>query len=419
MTSRNRSQSLRRNFYAALTDVVGWTAGSRFFAPDTVLQELLTHVTASKLVIGLSAAAPPAFMNLTSFLVAPRVERLRRAKPYVMLIATVERAILFLLVPLMLLVAPRHPQALAVLLPLVLVAFYLVLGCSVPAYTVLIAKTIPARQRGALYGYGGALGQGLSLGSGLLIPLILRSSAPWGGFPNGFATCFLIGWALLTLSYLPLGWMREPSLEPTATTARLRDYLAEVIKTFRADRAYQYYMAASILYPFAAMPVLFYVTYSLQRLGGTVGESGIFTVLVALGAIGGFVWGILADRWDNRLVLRVGVTLLGVSSLAAIWAPSRPVLWALVVLSALANRGVELAGFNILMEFAPPARVPRYYAIAAFITFWPRLIAPALGGWIADLWGFSALFLAAGAAALLTERLLHRMRDPRSSSAAA
>ncbi|MBM3216886.1 hypothetical protein FJZ36_18480, partial [Candidatus Poribacteria bacterium] len=165
-------KATRRNFIAPLIDVIGFTVGSSFLAPQAVLQEFVTHLTRSNVLIGLTTSVIWSSTSATQVLVSNHVERLAIKKRYVMVIATFERLAVLLLAILTPILAATRPTAMLVVLLALMAAHYAMMGCSIPAYSAMFTKIVPARQRGILYGLGGTIANALRAGAGLFIPFL-------------------------------------------------------------------------------------------------------------------------------------------------------------------------------------------------------------------------------------------------------
>jgi MFS family permease len=403
----------RLNFGAALADVIGFWAGSSFFDPRSILQEFMTHLTKSNVVIGLMTSVVSSSISLTQVLVANYVERLPIKKWYVVGVASVERILLLVLAVLTPFLAVKHPKAMIGVLFVLLAMHYLSMGCSMPAYSALISKIVPPRRRGLLYGLGGTLANVVTMGTGLAIPFILRSKASWGGFPNGFAVCFGVGFLILTASFLPLAFVDEPRDTIPAHRHTMMQFFAQLWDILRTRRDFQLFIVATSLSVFGAAGTAFHMTYAIRELGAPTGESGWFTVLMSLGALASFFWGVLADRTDNRTVLKLASLLVAGASAYSIFAPSLYWFYPVVFVTSVGMRGLDLAGYTIQMEFGPPAEVPRYVALTFGAQYIPRLVAPVAAGLLADSLGFRTVFVYATLSSFLAFVSILFMRDPR------
>ncbi|MDA1190133.1 MAG: MFS transporter [Candidatus Poribacteria bacterium] len=412
-TTELPKKSTRKNFLLAWIDIVGFTSGNYFFAPQAILQEFATHLTSKSWVIGLTTSAPTSLIAVTQLLVAKRVERLPIKKWWVIVVAAFERLAILVLALLTPWLAGSHPTAMMVVLACLLAFHFGAMGSSIPAYSAMIAKVIPPRQRGIMYGAGGTVGNFITFGAGFVIPIMLTSALWWGGFPNGFALCFLIAFLLMTVSYVPLAWIDEPRETPSTTRVAPREFCRELTQTLKVSHDFRYFLISTVFLMFGGVGLSFYMTYAIRNLGAPVGESGIFTVILALGAMSSVLWGLFADRTDNRTALLVSGTLAVIGAVWAVFAPSLVAFYPVIFLSSVAMRGMELSGYTIQMEFGSEAQVPRYVALSGAVQFLPRLVAPIIGGAVADLFGFQSVFWFGAVCSAAGVAVVWKMRDPR------
>jgi cyanate permease len=293
---------------------------------------------------------------------------------------------------------------------------YLVMGLVVPAFSALYSKVIPTRQRGVLFGLSTSLANVVTIGTGLLIPIVLTANAWWGGFPNGYALCFLVGFVILMAGYIPLAFTDEAPDEPTSDDRSAKGYTLAMWRILRHDRDFQCFSLYGWFSVFGLSATAFYVTYSIRELGSPAGESGWFTVLMSIGTLASLFWGVLADRTNNRVVLFLCSILTTIAPVWAVFAPTRLWFYPVILITAAATSGLVLAGYNLQLEFSPPARVPRYVALFGAVQFLPRLAAPMIGGVLADAFGFKSVFVVAALSSLVAVVAITRMRDPRGRS---
>ena len=229
----------RRNFSVMLIDAIGYFVGISFFSPQTTLQEFVTRLTTSNVLIGLTTSIAWGGMTLTQLFVANYVGRLPIKKWYVVLFGAFERLPLLVCAIVTPILAKPHPMAMLVVVFALLAAQYLFMGCILPSYSALYSKVIPPRQRGLLFGSGIGVANVLKLGTGLLIPFMLVADRWWGGFPNGFALCFLIGFIVLVASYIPLAFADEPREAGPAQRTSQREYARALWRILRHERDFQ------------------------------------------------------------------------------------------------------------------------------------------------------------------------------------
>lgn len=407
----------RWNFFACLTDAVGWPLGAALISTTTILPVFLGHLGAGNIAVG----ALPALYNLLVFLpglwVAHYIGRLPRARGYLFWVALAERLALVPLAVLTLAWGRTHPTWLLAATFACIGVHATMMGLNQPAYWVVVGRCIPPHWRGRLFGYAGGVAGLLGLGVERLLRHFL--SGPDGGFPGGYGRAFYVAFALMTVSVLPLGAVREPIRPPAPNSGGEEDphsghYRRDSARVWRADAGFRRFLRAQIAGTLAALATPFFVLDATRRLHGGNCVAGYTATLVLAGAFGGLGWGAWSDRVGNKRVLLAASACLVCAPACAAFAPSALTYYGVFALAALGAAGVGLAGNNIVMEYAGVSRdIPLYTALYNAVTALPRAAAPLLGGWMADRLGYPPVFGLSAALALMSLLLTLRAREPR------
>lgn len=404
------SADKRWNFAACLTDAVGWPLGAALFSQTTILPVFLRHLGAGNTLIGCLPALYNLLVFLPGLLMVGFIGRLPRVRGFLLTVALVERLALLTLAPLTLLWGQTHPGWLLAAVFGAIAVHAGAMGINQPAYWVVIGKCVPAAWRGRLFGYAGGVAGVLGFGMDGLLRRLL--SGPSGGFPHGYALGFLIGFVILTVSCLPLGFVREPLREPSRDDdPHSGHYGRDCRLVWQTNHSFRRFLYGQIALMLASLAVPFYVLHAQRHLHAGAGSVAGYTAsLVLASAFGGLLWGAWSDHGGNKNVLLWSCGCAAAASVAAIIAPTLLLFYGVFVLLALALAGGGIAGNNIVMEYAgSPREIPLYTALYNAVTALPRAAAPLLGGLLADhLGGYAGVFvlsaLLAGAALLLTLR---------------
>jgi len=405
----------RFNFAACLTDAVGWPLGAALFSQATILPLFLKHLGASNTAIGCLPALYNLLVFLPGLLVVGTIGRLSRARGYLFWIAILERFALLFLVPLTLLWGRTHPGWLIAALFVIISIHAGAMGFNQPAYWVVVGKCVPPAWRGRLFGYAGGIAGVLGLGMDGLLRRLL--SGPDGGFPHGYAMAFLIGFLLMTVSVLPLGIIREPPGQPRAADdPHTGHYGSDSLRVWRTNTGFRRFLYGQIALTLAALAAPFYVLYAEHHLrAGSNSVAGYTAALVLVASFGSLGWGAWSDRAGNKVVLLAACACAALASVCALLAPTPLLFYGVFILLALGTAGMNIAGNNIVMEYAGLTReIPLYSAIYNAVTALPRAAAPLLGGLIADhAGGYRALFLLSALLAVAALLLTGRAGEPR------
>jgi MFS family permease len=404
------TRNLRWNFIAALVDVTGWGLGFGFVSAATFLPLFVRQLSDDAWAVGLISTILSLGWYVPGILVARRFERLPAVRGVVLAIAILERLPLLLMVPLVLWLGPERRELLLLTFYASWMVMCVALGCNSPGYYTLIAKTIPATARGRLYGVGGAVAGAC----GVLAGQIGGQWLTRYGFPQGYALCFAAAFVIQTVTVIPLGFMREPTLPAPSRTPRAapRERWWELLRT---DRNLTWLVLSHVLYSANLMASAYYTDYAIRHLGATARDVGNFTSAVMASQVASnLLCGVLGDRSGNRRALQVS-TLAGIA--AAALAPVAPtVAWFYVIfaLHQVAATGWGIASMNFVLEMCGPERAPTYTALSTVLTGPFRAVMPLIGAVVAREFGFPLVFgLAAGLTALSLAVLTFWVVEPR------
>ena len=162
----------------------------------------------------------------------------------------------------------------------------------------------------------------------------------------------------------------------------------------------------------------FYIVYALRRFHMDVVTAGYLTATLTIAqtiANAGMGW--LGDRVGHRLMLIVGATAALFSSLLAWFAPSLAWFFPIFILSGFANVSIWTNGMTMTVDFSGEQERPFYIGLAQTLTAPATIIAPLIGGWIADTQGFVVTFgLSTVLAVVMMSILIFLVREPRKLS---
>ena len=403
--------NLRRNVGAIAGEMGFFGLALSLAATATVLPAFARHLGASNLVIGLLPAIMTVGWGLPSVLSAHYAERRQRLLPLVMAVTIWERLPYLPMALAAALLAEREPTlALVVTLGFFTLAAFSG-GVFMPAWMGLIAKCIPSRARGRSFALGHIASGLTGVGGAALAGYFLRDYP----FPLSYALCFFVAFLASMISFAFLTQVREYPSPSTKPPVPLLAYLRRLPAVLRGDRRFSAYLLARALTLGGTMGNGFFAVYGLSRLGAGDEQVAVFTFfLMAAQTVSTGVWGQLADRRGHRLVLILGALATGTASVLALTATEVPRLYAVFALLGAANGALNVSHMNITLEFSPPADRPTYVGLGGTTMAPFALLAPVVGGLLADGPGFGAVFATAATFALLSVACLTLVvQDPR------
>ena len=408
---REVEQNYRHNAIVSVLDGTFFWFGSSFIAARTMLPLYVSHLTDSRLVIGLLSVLASTGSLLPQLFTVNWVQRLPQKKfaPVTVGLFT-ERLPILMMIPGACL-ATRFPKV-ALVAFLVAYAWH-VGGAGVVAvgWQDMLAKVLPVNRRGRVFGitnFGGTA-TGV-LGAAAAAWLLDRFE-----FPYGYVLCFAAATVLIFISWGFLALTREPaqsSLEPGVSQ---REYWRRLPAVLRADGNFRRYLLSQVVMTVGSMAVGFLAVYAVERWQLPDSQAGVFTISMLVGqALSNLVFGALADRRGHKLVLELSVLSGALAVGLASVAPGPAWFYAVFALIGASTAGFTLSGIMIVFEFCDPEMRPTYIGLNNTAGGVAAAVAPLVGGWLAGAAGYRALFVVACAIGLAGFALLRwNVREPR------
>lgn len=402
---------LKFNIAFNLADGASYGLGWGFGSIGTIIPLFVSRMTTSALLIGLIPAIHAVGWQLPQLFMANSVSRLRRYKPMVMLM-TIHERVPYLGLALVALFSAALGDKLALVLTFAMLIWQgLGAGFTANAWQSMIAKIIPPDWRGTFFGTQAALSNILmsiaAIAAGYILDRIHTSF--------NFTLCFVLTAAGMGLSYLCLGLTREPEDNEKTIPERQSSPWKGGFEILRRDKNFTAYLVIRVLSQFATMGFSFYIVYGLRRFGMTDLTAGFLTAaLMITSTFANAVMGWLGDRLGHRAMLIAGSVAVTLSSLIAWGASSIVWLYPVFVLSGLANVAYWTIGMAITVEFGSEETRPTYIGLSNTLVAPFTIIAPLIGGWIAQTVSFQATFMVSAVGGLvIAALLLWLVRDPR------
>ncbi len=402
---------LRFNLTVSMLDASSFGVAWGFSSFGTIIPLFVSQMTDSAILIGLIPAIHAVGWQLPQLFTAQRVARLRRYKPMVMWM-TIHERIPFMGLALLAWFLPNIGPTLALILIFVLLIWQgLGSGFTANPWQSMIAKIIPPDSRGTFFGMQAAVANVLislaAVGAGYTLDLLKT--------PGDFAVCFMVASAAYWLSMFFLGLTREAEDTEKDIPVQQPALFQGMGRILRTDHNFAWFLVMRVVYQFATMGFAFYIVYGLRRFNMDNITAGYLTAALTVTqtvANAGMGW--LSDRVGHRRILIFGMAAVAVSSALA-WAASS-ILWlyAVMIISGLANVAYWTIGMAMTVEFGSETDRPVYIGMANTLVAPATILAPILGGWIADGMGFQTTFMISAIGGILTAALLiFLIKDPR------
>jgi MFS family permease len=189
-------------------------------------------------------------------------------------------------------------------------------------------------------------------------------------------------------------YLRIPEPEPSPAPQAARP-LASGISILRQDRLFARFSMAFFIAGFGYM-MYFPLIPMLQvdELDITPHWVGWLATISALFAgISFYLWGRVVDKKGAVACAVLSTIGWGLVACGFIAVRSLPGLIPIALLMGLAGSATEVALINVIMQFSPPDRIPRYTAVHYTLVGMRGVAAPLLGGLLAGMMPLRSIFM--------------------------
>jgi MFS family permease len=405
-------RNYRWNFLVNTLDGASFWLGISFFSSTIILPLFVSHFTNSPLAIGLVSFLGWGGVLLPQLFMANAVERAPLKKFFpVTLGFFLERLPIFLIAPMTFLLATRQP-ALTLVLFFVLYTWHNVgAGVIIVGWQDMIAKVIPVEKRGRFFGITNFIGNGAGILGALLVPFVLKKYT----FPLGYVFSFTVTAVLIFLSWVFLSLTREPAVPSSKPSVSQLDYFRSLPGILRKDRNFRMYLLSQIVFSLSGMATGFLAVYSVRTWNLPDAQASGFMIALQLGlTLANLFFGFLADRKGHKLSLEICLLLSVLSLVLAIIAPSPWWFFPIFFLRGAVNAGTFISGISIVYEFTEAENRPTYIGLANTIPGVAVSVAPLIGGWLAGVVSYRAMFILSAVIGAVSWVLLRfAVREPR------
>lgn len=408
-------RNFRWNFTVNALDGAAFWFGMSFFSSTIILPLFVSHFTSSPLAIGMIQFLGWAGVLLPPLFVANIIERAPRKKVFPVYYGFFgERLPVALLAPLTFFLAVRYPQWMLAVFFALYTWHNLGAGLLMVGWQDMIAKVIPVESRGRFFGITNFIGSGTGILGALGVPLLLERNT----FPLGYVYTFAVAGGFILFSWFFMALTREPAVPSPKPPISQAQYLRSLPGILRQDGNFRSFLLAQIIFSLSGMANGFLVVYAVGHWSLPDAQASAYTVALQVGmTLANLGLGFLADRKGHKLNLEICYGLSALLLLLAVLAPSPAWFFLVFFLRGAVSAGTILSGVAITYEFTEPENRPTYLGLANTIPGVAMVLAPLLGGWLAGLADYRAMFSLALVFGLAGWALLRLgVREPRIAS---
>ncbi len=407
----SEDKNLKHNFLANMADGAFFGMGVGFSSYTTIIPLFVATMTSSATLIGLIPAIHNMGWQLPQLLMAKRIAKMERVKPFVVL-ATIHERIPILGLGIVGLLLPVIGVKIGLILTFLLLIWQgLGSGITANAWQIMISKVIPGNILGTFFGAQSAGANLLASLAAYLAGLILVGFRP----PFDFATCFFITTALYFFSWFFLNATREKPSVIKADAILPRPLWHDIQMILKTDKSFKNFLISRFFSQFGLMATAFYSVYAVKVLGMSSVQVGIMTsILMVTQVIANPLLGRLSDKWSRKWVLVLGSLSSAASALLALIIRDTNLFALVFILFGVAATAFWTIGITISLEFGEEIQRPTYVGMANTMISPATILAPLIGGILADSLGYPVTFVTSAVLALVSTVVLAALvRDPR------
>ncbi|UCD59132.1 MAG: MFS transporter [Candidatus Hydrogenedentota bacterium] len=255
-------------------------------------------------------------------------------------------------------------------------------------YVVLLPDITPPEQRGTASGV-----MHFAFYGAMLVYFIMGTEI-WENHPT--ETFYIVAIIWLGALSFAMALIREPRAAVQEQTTKQVGTLAHLSEILKATEAMKFLVSIFFLTFGPTMVWAFITLFAVQELGVSEGDSlWIFFANAAVTTLFAIPLGIWGDRIDKkRLLMWMCVSLTVLTFLLAF---PRNYSQAVILygLAGIPTAAALVVGYAFFLDLVPEERVGEFVGINMITWAAPQAIAPAIGGYLIDAWGYRSMFPAA------------------------
>jgi MFS family permease len=392
-------KNLRFNTIVNLLDGGFFGFAMGFASFTTIIPLFIANLTPSAFLIGLIPSLQSVGWHFPQLFTARSLQERTRFKPFT-IFATIHERLPFIGLALIAWFLPSIGQKWALILSFVMLTWQgLGGGITANPWQNLLGKVIPPSFLATFFGAQMAILNLMGSVGAIIAGSILENIS----YPNNYGLCFIIAGGLMMISMSVLASTREPAHQVEMPAGQEFHFWKNVRRVLKTDHRFVWFILSRIFFQLTAMSVAFFTVYAVKVLGMSDRGAGFLASILFFVQVGAnVVFGWVADRVGRIPILYAGAAGGLIATLLAAIAPSASWFYVVVFFAGIANSVFWTIGITVSLEFGNEAERPTYVGLANTLIGPTAILAPLLGGWLADLAGYQATFWLASLFGLAT-----------------
>lgn len=383
-------KNFRWNFSVNLVDITFITLAFSLISRETITPLLVSQLTDSKIAVGFVPAIFSISFYLPQLFAANHAEGLVRKLPFVMFVGGILERVPYVFAGIAILLFAESAPTVALL------CIYLVIGLgafgagvATPAWFTMIGKVLPVNRRGIFFGVSEGLGTLMGIIGAYFVGIILDEM----GYPQNFASLFMIAATFMAISWIGLALNREPESPIVKKQISQRRYFRQLPKILRENHNYRRFLLSYSINRLSLMGTSFFIVFGNDNFSLSGADVGLLTaILIGSQAVMQLALGWLGDRRGHKQNLMISAFAVAAAALLAMSATDLLGLVPSFVLLGIGLAADHISRLNIVLEFAVPQDQPTFIGLTNTFLAPVVFLAPIFGGWVATSFDFQSLF---------------------------
>jgi MFS family permease len=263
----------------------------------------------------------------------------------------------------------------------------------------MIGSVIPTKRHGFFFGIQAASGNVMVGLGGIVSGYILEK----GETNQQFALIFLLAGVAMIVSWLFLSRTREFPVPHLQKNVNDDKYWVSLLSIMKEDHRFRRFIVIRNLIQYGFVGFGFYTVFIVKKFGTGGSVIGVMTgVFAGAQIVANVILGWLIDKWGHRVALTIGVVAGFGSALVAWSAPEFQWFYLAFILAGIANVSAWTVVISMTLDFGQAFERAGYVGLSNTLTAPSSILAPILGGLLADAFGYSYIFIFAAFACLLS-----------------
>ncbi|MDP4192773.1 MAG: MFS transporter [Bacteroidota bacterium] len=384
------SATVKRNFVCNLIDGALYSFAISFISLSAVTPVFVKKIGGSNISVGLLPVFWTVGFNFPQILIANYSSKQPYKKKLLLRTSLLQRVPWLLISFTSLFFIGKIESNIGLVIFFILFALAAVAGSlNLPGWFDLIAKLTPIHLRGRLFAFRSITGGALGIIGGWIVSMILSRIS----FPENYAILYLIAFIITMCSYIFLTLLKEDSPDDVHEEKGYKDFFRGLPRILKEEKNFRNYLVADALLVTALMADVFYSINALSRFSLPDSYVGEFTIIIMGSLIlGNLFFGYMADHFGHKLNLLIASLSTFSACFIALNAYSLNLYMIAFAGSAFTTSLQQVSRLPIIAELSAENNRQTYIALTNMITS-PFSLSGIIGGWIANHYGYSYIFI--------------------------